>query len=83
MHEKIAVSREFLEAVADLRLPNKLNERLQTLMDLNNDGALDHNERAALEACVALSNPSPLFAPERCWPSDAAQPNPTRADLPL
>ena len=46
---------DLMEAVADLRLPAKANSRLQDLMDRNNNGALDQDEREDLEALVELS----------------------------
>ena len=46
---------EMVEAVADLHLPPKADQRLQYLMDRNNDGALTTEEREQLEALVELS----------------------------
>jgi len=41
--------------VGDLRLPTKADERLQQLMDRNNEGALSAAERGELEALAELS----------------------------
>jgi len=46
---------EWVESVGDLRLPPKTDERLQELMDRNNDGLLSESERADLESLVELS----------------------------
>jgi hypothetical protein len=46
---------EMVEAVAELRLPPKADQWLQTLMDRNNDGALTGTEREELEVLVELS----------------------------
>jgi hypothetical protein len=46
---------ELLEAVASLRLPTRVDARLQALMDRSNDGALTPAERAELEAWVEWS----------------------------
>ena len=46
---------EMIEAVADLRLPAKVDRRLQGLMDRNNEGSLSAGERDDLEALVELS----------------------------
>ena len=42
-------------AVAALRLPPRLDRRLQILMDRNTDGALSSDEKEELEALVELS----------------------------
>jgi hypothetical protein len=46
---------EWVETVGDLRLPPKADERLQELMDRNNEGLLSEAERADLESLVELS----------------------------
>ena len=46
---------DMVEAVADLRLPPKADQRLQSLMDRNTNGALSPEEREDLEALVELS----------------------------
>lgn len=45
----------WVETVGDLRLPQKTDERMQELMDRNNDGVLSESERADLESLVELS----------------------------
>ena len=46
---------EWVETVGDLRLPPKTDERLQELMDRNNEGLLSEAERADMESLVELS----------------------------
>jgi hypothetical protein len=46
---------EMVEAVADLRLPPKADQRMQYLMDRNNDGLLTADQKEDLEALVELS----------------------------
>jgi hypothetical protein len=46
---------EWVETVGSLRLPPKADQRLQELMDRNNDGLLTEVERADLESLVELS----------------------------
>ena len=46
---------EWVETVGDLRLPPKTDQRLQELMDRNNEGLLTEAERADLESLVELS----------------------------
>ena len=46
---------EMVEAVAGLHLPPRADQRLQDLMDRNNNGALTPEEREQLEALVELS----------------------------
>lgn len=46
---------DLVEAVADLRFPPKTYQRLQSLMDRNNQGTLTPAEHAELEALVELS----------------------------
>lgn len=55
MGDEIKVPREMLEEVAAMRLPKKSDDRLQHLMDRNNEGRLDSNERAELESLVEMS----------------------------
>ena len=47
---------EMVEAVAGLHLPPRADQRLQDLMDRNNNGALTLEEREQLEALVELSH---------------------------
>ena len=46
---------ELVESVGSLRLPAKADQRLQELMDRNNEGLLTDSERADLESSVELS----------------------------
>jgi hypothetical protein len=46
---------EWVETVGNLRLPPKTDQRLQELMDRNNEGQLTGSEQADLEALVELS----------------------------
>ena len=55
MNAVIQAPVELMEEIADLRLPQKANERLQDLMDRNNEGQLTEMERQDLEAFAELS----------------------------
>lgn len=46
---------ELVEAVADLRLPPKADQRLQNLMDRNNEGLLSTEQKEDLAVLVELS----------------------------
>ncbi|NLS98198.1 MAG: hypothetical protein GXX96_39210 [Planctomycetaceae bacterium] len=46
---------EWVENVGNLRLPPRANQRLQELMDRNNEDLLSDTERADLESLVELS----------------------------
>ena len=46
---------EWVETVGNLRLPPKTNQRLQELMDRNNEGLLSDAERLELESLVEMS----------------------------
>ena len=46
---------EWVESVGSLRLPAKADQRMQELMDRNNEGLLTDTERADLESLVELS----------------------------
>jgi hypothetical protein len=46
---------ELVEAMANLRLPKRADQRLQVLMDQNNNGKLTKEQRADLEALVEWS----------------------------
>lgn len=46
---------DWIESVSELRLPPKMDRRLQDLMDRNNEGQLRPDERAELEALVEVS----------------------------
>jgi hypothetical protein len=46
---------ELVEAMADLRFPDRIDRRMQDLMDRHNDGRLTPQERAELEALAEMS----------------------------
>ena len=46
---------DWVESVGDLRLPAKAGQRLQELMDRNNEGLLREGELQELEALAELS----------------------------
>lgn len=60
----ISAPLDWVEAVSELRLPEKSDERLQELMDLNTDGRLSEEQRAELEALVELSERLSLIRAE-------------------
>lgn len=51
----VEAPRDLMEEIASLRLPPKANDRLQDLMDRNNEGALKDAERQELEALAEWS----------------------------
>lgn len=51
----VSAPTDWVESVSELRLPPKADRRLQELMDRNNEGRLDEEERAELEALVEVS----------------------------
>ncbi len=55
MSHTIDAPMEWVETVGNLRLPPKTDQRLQELMDRNNEGQLTESEQADLEALVELS----------------------------
>ena len=55
MSTVVEAPREMVEAVANLRLPSKTDQRLQRLMDRNTNGELTAEERNDLESLVELS----------------------------
>ncbi|MBL8812817.1 MAG: hypothetical protein JNM43_21810 [Planctomycetaceae bacterium] len=55
---------EWVESVGRLRLPAKADQRLQMLMDRNNEGLLTDTERADLESLVELSERLSLIRAE-------------------
>ena len=55
MSSTIDAPLEWVETVGNLRLPPRADQRLQALMDRNNEGLLTDTERAELEALVELS----------------------------
>jgi hypothetical protein len=46
---------EFMESLATMRFPNKMDARLQRLMDRNTNGELSDAEREELESLAELS----------------------------
>lgn len=55
---------EWIEAVGDLKLPEKTDRRLQELMELNNEGKVSESERLELDALVELSERLSLIRAE-------------------
>jgi len=55
MSSTIDAPLEWVETVGNLRLPPRADQRLQALMDRNNEGLLTETEHAELEALVELS----------------------------
>jgi len=55
MGEELRLPRELAEAVVATRFPAATDERMQQLMDRNNDGHLTPDERSELESLVAWS----------------------------
>ena len=55
MSPTIAAPLEWVEAVGNLHFPSKADDRLQQLMDRNNEGLLQESEREELEALAELS----------------------------
>jgi hypothetical protein len=52
---RIFVPIHWVESVSELKLPAKADCRLQELMDRNNDGKLNPEDRGDLESLVELS----------------------------
>ena len=55
---------DWVKSVGDLRFPAKADQRLQELMDRNNEGLLQESERLELEALAELSEPMSLVRAE-------------------
>lgn len=55
MSSTIPAPTEWVATIGELRLPTKSDERLQQLMDRNNEGQLTALERDELESLVELS----------------------------
>lgn len=55
MSSTIDAPLDWVQAVGNLRLPPKADQRIQDLMDRNNEGLLSETERADLESLVELS----------------------------
>lgn len=58
---------EWVETVSSLRLPPKADQRLQELMDRNNEGLLTEAERADLASLVELSERLSLVRAEALY----------------
>jgi hypothetical protein len=59
---------ELLEAMAELRLPARMDRRLQELMDHNTNGELTEAEREDLQTLVEWSESiAPVRAPSTSW----------------
>jgi hypothetical protein len=54
----------WVESVGNLRFPGKADQRLQELMDRNNEGLLEESEREELEALAELSEQLSLVRAE-------------------
>ena len=55
MSAVVSAPLQMIEAVASLRFPSVSNRRLQALMDRNNNGVLNAEERDELESLAELS----------------------------
>jgi len=55
VNSTIAAPIDWVEAVGNLHFPPKADQRLQELMDRNNEGLLPDAEKEELEALVELS----------------------------
>ena len=55
MTTTLETPRVFVESIAEMRLPEKSDKRLQDLMDRNNEGRLLPQEREELESLAELS----------------------------
>jgi hypothetical protein len=55
MTEMLQVPADVITSLAELRLPSKADQLLQSLMDRNNEGQLSPEERDELEALAELS----------------------------
>ena len=64
MNTTIDAPVEWVETIGQLRLPSKADDRLQQLMDRNNEGELAAGEREELEALVELSERLSLVGAE-------------------
>jgi hypothetical protein len=64
MNSVITAPVEWVEAVGNLHLPFRADNRLQNLMDRNNEGLLTDSERDELEALVELSQTLSLVRSE-------------------
>lgn len=61
MGAEVSFPNEFVEALCELRFPEKTNELLQRLMDRNTEGLLSSDERLELESLVELGQTMSLI----------------------
>lgn len=64
MNTTIDAPVEWVETIGQLRLPSKADDRLQQLMDRNNEGELAAGEREEMESLVELSEQLSLVRAE-------------------
>jgi hypothetical protein len=64
MSAVIEAPTDWVKSVGSLRFPPKADQRLQDLMDRNNEGLLSEGEREELEALVELSEQLSLVRAE-------------------
>ncbi len=64
MNSVITAPTEWIESVSNLRFPPKADDRLQHLMERNNEGLLTEGEREEFEALVELSETLSLVRAE-------------------
>ncbi len=55
MAAMLGTPRDLVQSYADVRLPSKIDARLQSLMDRNTEDQLNSQEREDLESLVELS----------------------------
>ncbi len=60
----ISAPTDWVETISRLRLPPRADRRLSELMDRNNEGQLNADERADLEALVEMSETLSLVRAE-------------------
>src|SRR5215207_7104146 len=72
----VSAPAEWVEFVADLRLPPRTDRRLQELMDRNNEGQLGEAERAELESLVEVSFIAEQSGFTRTWHQGTPLPEP-------
>lgn len=61
---QVSAPRDWVETVSRLRFPPAADQRLQSLMDRNNEGQLSSAEHEDLEALVELSESLSLIRAE-------------------
>lgn len=55
MPDSISAPTEWIASISELKFPASTDHRIQVLMDRNNEGRLDAEERQELEALVDMS----------------------------